>query len=82
MNKYKLCSHVWVHVYVCVYMCVHMYAGTRKQKRAFDPLELEIQAVVSCPMWVMFLAPNNFFFKLVGQIVCKIFYKGIYPLRQ
>jgi hypothetical protein len=22
MNKYKLCSHVWVHVYVCVYMCV------------------------------------------------------------
>lgn len=32
--------------YVCVYMCV----GTNRcQKRAPDPLEQELQVVVSCP---------------------------------
>ena len=35
-----------VCVYVCV--CMHMNAGAwRGQKRAFDPLELELEVVVS-----------------------------------
>lgn len=35
---------------ICV-LCAHMHAGTyRGQKRALDPLKLEVQTAVSCLM--------------------------------
>lgn len=42
------------HMYVCVCMrFVYMTAGNvRDQKRESDPLELDLQIVGSCPMWV------------------------------
>lgn len=43
---FKFYFHLRVHV--SVYVCAH-----RSQKRVSDPLELEWQAVLSCPMWVL-----------------------------
>jgi hypothetical protein len=34
----------------CIYVCIGVPRG---QKRASDPLELELQVDVSCPMWVL-----------------------------
>lgn len=43
--------YVCVSAWVCVY---HIHAvGCRGQKRVLDALELELQAVVSCPLWVL-----------------------------
>lgn len=37
-----------------MYLYVHIHTGTlRSQKRAWDLLELDVQAVVSCPMCVL-----------------------------
>ena len=43
-------------VYVCVLACLHVHMSTSAlggQKGVLDPLELELQAVVSCPGWVL-----------------------------
>lgn len=38
------------YVSVCVH--AHMYAGVYTgQKKALDPLELALQAIISCPTW-------------------------------
>lgn len=37
-------------MYVCVYAAIHVGA-CRDQKRASDPPELGLQAIVSSPMW-------------------------------
>ena len=38
-------------MYACLY--VHHLSGARgEQKKSFDPLELELQAVVTCLVWV------------------------------
>lgn len=41
----------------CIYVCVYMideYAGAQKgQKRVSSSLELGLQVVVSCPIWVL-----------------------------
>jgi hypothetical protein len=43
---------VFIYLYVCMY--VHVCVGGRVgQKKVPDPLELELQAVVSCPTWVL-----------------------------
>ena len=42
--------YVCVSICVCGYMCVWVYGG---QRRMADPLELELQAAVSCLMWVL-----------------------------
>ena len=39
---------------MCVFECMHMCEGVhRSQKRVLDLLELELQAVVSCPTWIL-----------------------------
>lgn len=38
-----------VSKYICA-MCVQMTLDT---KRGLDPLDLELQVVVSCPLWVL-----------------------------
>lgn len=42
-------------IYDCVYVCLcYPHVGTlRGQKRVCDALELELQAVVSYPVWVL-----------------------------
>lgn len=54
---------VFMYVYVCVchLVCVyHMHAGgCKSQKRTLDPLELELQEVVSHPMWVLGIQPGS-----------------------
>ena len=46
MGVYPICGYV--------YMCAGAYRG---QNRAYDPLELELQAVVSCGCWEQNLGP-------------------------
>lgn len=55
-----LAFHTWdkselkekIFMYVCV--CVNMCMGAKGvQKRVMDPLELEVQALMSCPTWVL-----------------------------
>lgn len=42
-------EHFQIISFDFIYMFAHMYTGTcRGHKRVSDPLELEIQAVVSC----------------------------------
>lgn len=42
-----------MHVCLCVGF-VHVRAGVhRGQKRASDPLELELWGIVNCPTWVL-----------------------------
>lgn len=44
----------YAHLYVSVWVCTGVSAGTlRGQKRALDPLELELQVVRSHPTWVL-----------------------------
>lgn len=44
-----VCAHTWACVRVCMFVCNY-----RGQKRMVDPLELELQEVVSCPRgWIL-----------------------------
>ena len=42
-------------MYLCmVYMCIHKSAGASgAQRRNLNPLNVELQVVVSCLMWVL-----------------------------
>lgn len=40
-------------MYMCDYLCICECRCLRGQKRACDPLELELQAIVSCLTWVL-----------------------------
>lgn len=41
-------------LFVCVCMYMHIYVGTRRGRRKMsDPQELELQMVVSWPVWVL-----------------------------
>lgn len=56
----NICKYAFIYKYmyicilcICVSIC-HVCAGTwRSQNRASDPLELELPAVVGCPIWVL-----------------------------
>lgn len=39
-------------VFMSAYGYMHMCPGTLEASRASDSLELEVQTLVSCPMWV------------------------------
>ena len=47
------CIYVYLSVYMCVCVCVCNCGTLRGQKRALDIPELELQEVVSCPIWVL-----------------------------
>ena len=49
---YDVCIYDICIVSVCLYV-MHMLSALVSQKRALVPLELELQAVVSCIMWVL-----------------------------
>lgn len=58
----QLCSSFFKHIFifVCVYvhmlgeyMCIYGFSTCRGQKRQQIPLELELQAVVSYPTWML-----------------------------
>lgn len=40
-----------------VYMCTCVFSICGSQKRALDPFELELQAIVSCLMWLLGTEP-------------------------
>lgn len=46
---------IFKNLCVCVYVCMHaMCVGACSgQKKVFNPLKLEFQAVMSCQMWVL-----------------------------
>jgi hypothetical protein len=44
---------MYVTVHLCVCVC-HVYAGAhRAQNRVSAPLKMDLQAIVSCPTWLM-----------------------------
>lgn len=52
-------------MYVCLCVCVYVQGSKgacRGQKRALDPLELELQVTVGCLMWVLGTELCFFFF--------------------
>jgi hypothetical protein len=51
---YKITKELFLP-FICVGVCVSLccVCGLRGQKRTMGPLQLELQAVVSCPMWVL-----------------------------
>lgn len=44
---YLMCMHVCAYMYVCALVIC------RNQERVSDPPELELQALVGCPIWVL-----------------------------
>jgi hypothetical protein len=45
---------VCVCVCVCVCACVHVYVGAHgSQREVSDPIELKLQAVISCLKWML-----------------------------
>lgn len=53
-----VCAHICICkcVYMCIcllmFMCVCRCMCPRGQKKAWDPLDLKLQVVVNCPVWV------------------------------
>lgn len=44
----------YYYICACAHMCALTCARARGgQKNVLDPLELELQATVSCPMWLL-----------------------------
>lgn len=49
-------------VYVCLHICLcimYMPCACEVQKRILDPLKLELQKLVSHPMWVLGIVPGS-----------------------
>lgn len=42
----------YVYICVCVWVCAHVCSALGGQKEALDPLELELEVIVGCLMWV------------------------------
>lgn len=49
--------HTYTHMSVCVWVYAHEYRFPQRSRMAFDPLEWNTQAVVSCIIWELNSAP-------------------------
>lgn len=69
-------------MHVCVGASIyvqHVHAGARKgQKRAADPLELDLKAVASHPMWVLRPEPGSFA-RAAVVVNCGVISPGLVP---
>jgi hypothetical protein len=45
--------YVCVCVCACVHACMYVYASSFRGQKALDPLEQELEMVVSLPIWVL-----------------------------
>lgn len=52
-RKYKIYLYLYVRVCICVSVCEVSASAHGGQKRTSDPLEMELQANVSHPKWVL-----------------------------
>ena len=55
----KLNFCIDLHVCVCMCVCVCVCRGQKSMRMAEEPLEMELQTVVNCLVWVLGFEPKS-----------------------